>query len=313
MNIVVTGSTGFLGKHLLPILAEKYGSSQTIGLSSKDYNLLDIGQAREMIDHTKPDVLIHLAALSGGILDNRERPADFYFQNSILTANVFEMAAQGGVPKLIYPMGGCSYPDDAISPIDESQMWSGFPNAISAGYSCAKKMGIVAADCYFRQYGMKSVVLVPGNMYGEYDNYHSTGSHVIPGLVRRFFEAIRDKKESVTVWGTGQAKRDFVYAGDVAATFPYFIDNDNEPGPINISSGTTTSIRELTELVAEIYGFQGTLEWDRSKPDGQAVKIFSVEKLKSLGLACSTSLTEGLEKTIDWFRENYSKPGAVRL
>lgn len=313
MNIVVTGSTGFLGRHLLPVLSSKYGSSAILGFSSKDYDLLDIAQADKMIRETRPDVLIHLAALSGGILDNKERPADFYFQNSILTANVFEIAARNGVEKLIYPMGGCSYPGDAVSPIDESQMWMGFPNAISSGYSCAKKMGIVAADCYFRQYGMKSVVLVPGNMYGEYDNYDATGSHVIPGLIRRFFETINRGEKELTVWGTGKAKRDFVYAGDVASVFPYFIENDNETGPINISTGTTTSIRELTELIAARYNFEGTIEWDTSKPDGQAVKIFSVDKLSSLGLSCKTTLEEGLKKTIDWFRENYDRQGVVRL
>lgn len=313
MNIVVTGSTGFLGKHLMPILENHFKDSKIIGLSSKDYDLLDIKQAEKMIKETKPDVLIHLAALSAGIIGNKERPADFYFQNTVLTANVFEMAARNNVKKFIYTMGGCSYPNEATSPIDEKQMWEGFPNKLTAGYSASKKMGIVAADCYRDQYGMKTTVLIPGNMYGEYDNYHATGSHVIPGLIRRFHEAVKNNTDTVTLWGTGSPKRDFVYAGDVAKVFPYFIENDIGTGPINISSGTTTTIKELGETISELSGFKGKLEWDTSKPDGQAVKIFDVAQLNSLGLKCDTSLRDGLKKTIEWFSANYDVPGAIRL
>ena len=160
-RVVVTGASGFLGRHLMPILKQKYGHSAVIGLSSRDYNLLDPLQVKTMFSEHRPDGLIHLAGYSGGIAANREFPADFYYRNTLLTALVFHEAAISGVQKMIYPMGGCSYPADATSPIDESQMWSGFPQEESAGYSAAKKMGIVASRSYRQQYGLNSVVLIP--------------------------------------------------------------------------------------------------------------------------------------------------------
>lgn len=311
-RIVVTGATGFLGRHLVPCVERIFGY-EVVPLSSRDCDLMDFVATHKMIADQKPNVLIHLAALSGGIEINRRRPADFYFINTILTANVFEAAARAGVPRLIYTMGGCSYPNSAISPISEGQMWAGFPNGETAGYSMAKKMGIVAADCYRKQYGMKSTILVPGNMYGEYDNYDAIGSHVIPGLVRRFFEARRNCLPAVTLWGSGGPRRDFVYAGDVAACIRHFIEHADEPGPVNISTGTETSIRELAGLIATRTGYDGRIEWDAKKPDGQAVKIFDVGKLHALGLQCPTPLEAGLSRTVEWFASNYDVKGAVRL
>ena len=193
-------------------------------------------------------------------------------------------------------------------------MWNGFRQPESAGYSTAKKMGIVASQSYRKQYGLNSVVLIPGNMYGEYDNFHPRDSHVVPAMVRRYYEAMLNNAEKVVMWGSGSPVRDFVYAGDVAAVIPWFIENYDETGPINISSGTTTSIRELAETIKELTGFKGKIEWDASKPDGQMVKIFDVSRLKSLGLSCPTMLREGLNKTIDWLARNYANRGdGIRL
>lgn len=311
-HIAVTGSTGFLGGHLMPVLRKKYPRYKITGLSSKDYNLLDPVQASKMFDELSPDIVIHLAAYSGGIEANRTKPADFFHINLLLMENVFHAAAVKGVKKLVYPMGGCSYPGNAVSPIDESQMWNGYPVETSAGYSVAKKMGITASKVYRQQYGLNSSVIIPGNMYGEFDNYRNGESHVIPGLIRRFYEAKVNGLERVCMWGTGTPTRDFVYAGDVAAVIPYFIEHD-ENGPVNISSGTTTTIRQLSEMIAEMIGYKGILEWDKTKPDGQLHKIFDVAKLKSLGLSCDTSLADGLKKTITWFAANYNVQGAVRL
>jgi len=312
MNVVVSGSTGFLGRHLMPILSAKY--KNVIGLSSKDYDLMDEAQVKKMFEETRPQIFIHLAAYSGGIGANRTKPADFYFINTILTAYGFEYAAKYGVKKMIYTMGGCSYPSNAVSPIDETQMWNGYPQKESAGYSGAKKMGIVASESYNTQFGLNSTVLIPGNMYGEYDNFKNEESHVVPAMLRRYYEAKLEGKESVTMWGTGTPTRDFVYAGDVAAVIPWFIDHFDETGPVNISSGTTTSIKELAEQIKEVVGYKGRIEWDTDKPDGQMYKIFDTSKMKSLGISCQTKLFDGLYKTAKWLDENYAdKTDGIRL
>ena len=304
-RIVVTGASGFLGRHLLPILCERYGADRVRGLSSRDYDLMDRAQVDRMMRVEQPDVLVHLAAYSGGIGVNRAKPADFYYRNTLLVAHAFQAAAEFGVRKLIYTMGGCSYPATATSPIDESQMWMGYPQVDSIGYSAAKKMGIVASETYARQYGLQSVVLIPGNMYGPHDNFREAESHVIPAMIRRLVEAKRAGLNEVVMWGSGSPTRDFVYAGDVAATFPFFIESYVSSEPVNISSGTTTSIRHLAEMVRELVGYTGRLQWDTSKPEGQMIKIFGVDRQHSLGLRCPTSLEQGLEKTIDWFTANY--------
>jgi len=313
-RIVVTGSSGFLGRHLTPLLQARYGAQNVVALTSRDYDLLEQQQVRRLFAELKPEILVHLAAYSGGIGANQAFPADFYYRNTVLTTLVFHEAARNAVKKLIYPMGGCSYPATASSPIDEEQMWNGFPQAESSGYSTAKKMGIVASRCYRQQYGFNSVVIIPGNMYGEYDNFRTSESHVIPAMIRRFYEAKRRKDNEIVMWGTGEAVRDFVYAADVAAVFPHFIENYNSSEPVNISSGTPTSIRELAETIKEQMQFPGTIHWDTSKPNGQMVKIFDVARLRGLGLSCSTPLQKGLQKTISWFSSHYETRGdGIRL
>lgn len=314
MKIVVTGASGFLGRHLLPQLALQYPQAEIIGLSSQDYDLMNPPEVVKMFEDLQPEILIHLAAYSGGIGANKAYPADFYYRNTLLTALVFEQAAKFCVQKMIYTMGGCSYPAKATSPIDESQMWEGYPQPESAGYSSAKKMGIVASESYRTQYGLNSVVLIPGNLYGEYDNFRNSESHVIPALVRRFYEAKLNNLEEVIMWGSGTPKRDFVYAGDVAKIIPYFIENYNSSEPINISSGTNTPIKELAEIIKETTGFEGKLSWDTTKPDGQMVKIFDVTRLNSLGLSCDTPLKDGLGKTFTWLSKNYhNQTDGIRL
>jgi GDP-L-fucose synthase len=313
-KILVTGATGFLGRHLLPILEAEYGEASVVATSSKDVDWMDLAEARKFMACHKPEIFIHLAAYSGGIGANRDFPADFYYRNILMLTHGFQLASETGVQKMIYTMGGCSYPAKATSPIGESQMWEGYPQNESAGYSAAKKMGIVASRSYRTQYGLNSVVLIPGNMYGEYDNFRDKESHVVPAMVRRYYESKLRGDKTITMWGTGAPKRDFVYAKDVAATFPYFIENYDSSDPVNISSGSTTPVKELAETIADEMGFAGEIRWDTDKPDGQMVKIFDVEKLHSLGLRCSTPLREGLRNTIAWMTSNYeARTDGIRL
>lgn len=313
-KILVTGAGGFLGRHLVPILRQRYGSDAVLGVSSKDYDLMEPAQVRRLFDDHQPDAVVHLAAYVGGIGANREYPASFFYRNILLTSLMFEAAAERGLKKLLYPMGGCSYPAKASSPIGEDQMWAGYPQKESAAYSTAKKMGLVAMEAYRQERGLSSVVVIPGNMYGEFDNFRYKESHVVPALVRRYHEAKLAGAPSVTAWGTGKATRDFVYAGDVAALFPFFLEEYDSDEPVNLSSGTTTTIRTLTETIRDLTGFPGAIDWDTTKPDGQLEKIFDVTRMKALGLACPTSLEEGLRKTISWFAEHYdAKSDGIRL
>lgn len=304
-RILVTGATGFLGRHLVPILQKKYTESVVTAVGHLAGDLTKLEEAEKLLKQTNPDIVVHLAAYSGGIGANRQFPADFYFRNIMLMSNMFEACARAKIKKIVYPMGGCSYPATAASPIDESQMWQGFPQPDSAGYSSAKKMGIVAAEAYRTQYGLNSTVLVPGNMYGDFDNFRTGESHVVPGLIRRFIEARDRGDKEVVVWGSGNAERDFVYAGDVAALFPWFMESDEEHGPINLSSGTRTTVRELAETVHELTKCTAKLVFDSTKPEGQKIKIFAVDKLHKHGLTCSTSLRDGLARTIAWFEAHY--------
>jgi GDP-L-fucose synthase len=308
-KVLVTGGTGFLGSHLLPLInREKY---EVYSIGKRDVDLTKFEDAQKLFSNNQFDMVIHLAALSGGIGANRARPYDFFHQNTLLVANIFNLAAEFKVKKVIYTMGGCSYPNTAHSPIGEDQMWNGFPHGDSAAYSSAKKMGIVAAQAY-SQLGLKSTVLVPGNLYGEFDNYSLEQSHVIPAMIRKFFEAKRMGRETVPMWGSGIATRDFVYAKDVARIIANKMDHDLPLGPINISSGTSISIKSLAELISNLMDYQGQIEWDKSKPDGQLNKIFDVQYAKSLGMEASTELETGLTNTIQWFEENYES-GLIRL
>lgn len=293
----------------MPALQHAYGQGNVVGVSSRDYDLMDQASVERMFDERRPDVVVHLAAYSGGIGANRTYPADFYFRNTLLTALTFQAAAKRKVGKLIYTMGGCSYPAKATSPIDESQLWNGYPQNESAGYSTAKMMGTVASKSYRTQYDLNSVVLIPGNLYGEFDNFTPLDSHVVPAMIRRYYEAQRDGAKEVVMWGSGTPQRDFVYAADVARLLPWFIDNYDSSEPVNISAGRTTAIKELAETIAELVGFEGEIKWDTDKPDGQMVKIFATDRLKGLGLSCDTTLRDGLTRTIDWFAKNYETRG----
>lgn len=310
-RVLVTGGSGFVGSNLIPFL--KKAGAVVSAPDRGEYDLMRQLDVVRMFEDLRPEIVFHLAAYVGGILANRDKPADFCYRNLFLGAEVIHQAQQTGVKKYITLMGGCSYPAHAPSPIEEIQLWQGYPQSESAPYSLAKAMAQELAKAYRRQYGLNAIVLVPGNIYGPYDNFDLQGSHVIPALIRKYIEAKERGDAEVVAWGSGKPLRDFVYIGDVCEAILLAAQTYDGSDLINISSGQRTSIRELVDLVAELTGFQGRVVWDTTKPDGQMDKGFAVERMKKiLGFTPRTSLRGGLQKTIDWFHSHRGKLREVR-
>jgi GDP-L-fucose synthase len=308
-RLLLTGATGFLGRHALEVLEPAF---EVCAVSRRDADLTDPGAAARLVAGTRPEVAVHLAGLVGGIGANLAAPADFARENLLVNVNLIDAAARGGVQKVVAFVGGCSYPADAPHPIPESALWSGYPQRENAPYSAAKRMVPVLLDAYRAQFGLRGAVAIPGNVYGPFDNFSATESHVVPALLRRFHEAVAAGEEIVTCWGTGAPTRDFLYAGDLAAVVPFLIDDYDDPAPLNVARGEPTSIRELAETVARVTGFTGAIAWDTSRPDGQSEKVLDTARMRALGLACPTPLEAGLRSTYAWFREALAR-GEVRL
>lgn len=309
MRILVTGANGFVGRNLVALLHER--GCIVITPARKEFDLLEQSAVRRMFSEHKPEAVFHLAGLIGGIGANKTRPADFCYENLVMGTVMLHESWKAGVKKYITLMGGCSYPAKAPSPIKEIELFNGYPQVESAPYSLAKAMSAVQAEAYRRQHQFNAIVLVPGNIYGPHDNFDLNNSHVIPALIRKFLEAKAASKTEVPAWGTGKPTRDFVYVSDVCEAILLAAIKYNGSDIINLSSGTTVTIKELTETVAELTGYQGRVVWDTTKPDGQMFKGFDVTRMKEiLGYECRTSLRDGLRKTIDWFIAN---PTAARL
>jgi GDP-L-fucose synthase len=271
-------------------------------LSTRDGDLTNLQVFRNLMILNEPNLVIHLAGLVGGIQANRTLPADYFYMNQVLTTNLFE-AVKGLNARVFVTIGGCSYPANAISPISENQMWDGYPQLDSAPFSVAKKTAITAANAYRQQHGLDTKVIIPGNMYGPFDNFRTQQSHVVPALIRKFHEAKISNSKSIPIWGSGRATRDFVYVGDVAEMISNLVTVSEFPDLINLSSGSETQISALATLLREIIYPEGELEFDLTAPEGQIIKIFDTELMKKIGLSSETSLESGLRKTYSWLTQ----------
>lgn len=307
-RILVTGGTGFLGRHLVEALRSHAPKSLNI-VGSKNYDLTREEQVEKMFSDTRPDTVFHLAGLVGGIWANKERPADFFYRNLMMGTLVMHYAQRTGVEKLVAVGAGCGYPEHAPMPLKETGLWDGWPQKESAPYSLAKRMLTIQSAAYHRQYGFNSITCIPGNIYGEYDNFNLKDSHVIPALVRKFVEAKKDEKPHVEVWGSGTPTRDYVYAGDVAEGLLQAAQTYSGTEIVNLSSGQETSVRQICDELRAITGFRGEVKWLTDKPEGQKRRWFDVSKAKNdFGFTAKTSLGEGLKRTVDWYISNINSP-----
>ncbi len=304
-RVLVTGGGGFVGSNLIPKLRALGGD--VTAPSRAQYDLLDQQQVRRMFADIRPEMTVHLAARSAGILANKRFPAEFCYENLLMNTCVLHEAYQAGVRRYVTLIGGCSYPAHAPSPIREEELWNGYPQAESAPYSLAKRMDVVMAGAYRQQYGFDAIVLLAGNLYGPGDNFNLEASHVIPATIRKMVEATERGDKVVTVWGTGTPVRDFVFIDDVCDVMLSEAHSYSSGDIMNISSGVPTTIRELIETVADLCGYQGRIEWDTSKPDGQKHKVYDISRFRARVPAFTpTPLREGLRRTIEWFQREYA-------
>ncbi len=310
--LLITGATGFIGTNLQESLRDR-GITDFVALGSEHFDLTEQTQVRAMFKKYNPEKVIHLAAYVGGILANKSYPADFCYQNLIINTLTIHEAKNADVKKFLTLMGGCSYPTHAPNPIKEEYMWDGYPQKESAPYSVAKKMAIVQLNSYRQQYGFNGVMLIPGNVYGPHDNYSLNNSHVIPGLIHKYYNAKKNNEPQVVVWGTGNPTRDFIYVRDATDCIAKAFEDYNGEQLINISTGVRTPIKELVNTIAKHTKYQGKIVWDTTKPDGQMEKIFDVTRMKEiLKFTPKTTLDEGIKKTVAWFENNMSL-GKVRI
>ncbi len=298
MKILLTGATGFLGQNLKPVLSEDY---EVQGIQSSFWDLRCQRTCYQALDQFKPDVIVHAAGSVGGILANKENPGKFMYENLIMGANLIEAARTEGVKKFILLGTVCAYPKHTPVPFKEEELWNGYPEETNAPYGIAKKTLMRLVEAYHEQYDFNGINLIPVNMYGPYDHFNLTSSHVIPALILKFYEAIKSG-EDVTLWGTGEASREFLYAPDCAEAIKLAVQKDVGPEPINIGTGKEIKIIDLAETIADLMGFNGTIFFDSSKPDGQPRRCLDTTRAKErLGFEAATDLKTGLNSTIEWF------------
>jgi GDP-L-fucose synthase len=299
MRILVTGGGGFLGSHLVERLET---DGHDIAISRRaDYDLTKWDDAARLFREARPERVFHVAGEVGGIGANRANPGRFWYANLMMGAHVLELAREHGIDKLVIVGTVCAYPKYAAVPFREDDLWKGYPEETNAPYGVAKKSILVGAQSYREQYGLNSIFLLPANLYGPRDNFDLKTSHVIPDLIRKMLES----HDRVVLWGDGTPTREFLYVEDCVEGLALAGDRYDGADPVNLGTGEEISIRRLAELVAELTGFEGEIEWDTSMPNGQPRRSLDASRARELfGFEARTPLREGLERTIAWYREH---------
>jgi len=301
-RIYIAGHRGLVGSAVTRHL-QALGYRHLITRTRDEVDLLNPAAVRALFSETEPEYVILAAAKVGGILANASYPADFLYQNLMIATNVIEAAHRFKVRKLVNLGSSCIYPKLAPQPLQESALLTGPLESTNRAYAVAKIAAIELCDAYRAQHGAAFVSAMPTNLYGPGDNFDLQSSHVLPALIRKAIEAHDVGAPSISVWGSGTPQREFLYVDDLAEAVHFILEQVDEPGPINVGTGSDVSIRELAELVCEVVGYRGALEFDASKPDGTPRKLMDVGRLSALGWRAHTPLREGIAKTVAWYRE----------
>jgi len=306
-RICVTGGAGFLGQHLVRNLQSK-GAHDIFIPRYPEYDLVKGEDIARMLTDAQPDIIIHLAAHVGGIGANLARPAEFFYDNLMMGVQLMHQAWQHGVEKVVALGTICAYPKYTPIPFKEENLWDGYPEETNAPYGLAKKMLLVQSQAYRQQYGFNSIFLLPVNLYGPGDNFDLASSHVIPALIRKCIEAKEQGADEIVAWGDGSPTREFLYVEDAAEGIALATQYYNRSDPVNLGSNFEISIKDLTELIARLTGFEGRVRWDTSKPNGQPRRKLDTTRAKEyFGFSAKTNFEDGLRKTIDWYLANRSK------
>jgi GDP-L-fucose synthase len=298
-KVLVTGATGFVGKNVQRVLERSYS---VVGVGSADWDLRRHDHCQRMIASVKPDVVVHVAGAVGGIGANQENPGKFMYENLVMGTNLIHECMVQKTPKFVMLGTVCAYPKFTPVPFSEENLWNGYPEETNAPYGIAKKALMKLVETYKEQYGFNGVNLIPVNMYGPHDHFNLTSSHVIPALILKVIQAMRNRERAIAIWGTGKASREFLYAPDLAEAISLAIQKDVSPEPINIGTGKEITIAELVSCITRLMNFTGDVVYDTTKPDGQPRRCLDTKKAKELlGFEAKTDLEQGLRQTIDWY------------
>ena len=306
-RVVVTGGRGFLGSYVVDNLLQR-GAKHVLAPTKKEYDLR-LGEAvRKMYHDMKPDIVIHLAAIVGGIGANRERPGEFFYDNLMMGVQLMEIARQRGVEKFVSIGTVCAYPKFTPVPFKEDDLWMGYPEETNAPYGLAKKMLLVQGQAYRQQYGFRSIYLLPVNLYGPRDHFDPKVSHVIPALIEKCVDARDAADPEIVVWGDGSPTREFLYVDDAAEAIVLASERYDGPEPVNIGSAFEVSIRDLVHLIVELTKFRGSIRWDTTQPNGQPRRKLDISRAeKEFGFRSKVDFREGLRQTITWYEAQRDK------